>query len=343
MNLKEFSNLLGLSPTTVSRALSGYPEVSEKTRLKVNEAARIHGYQPNLRARALALGRSYSIGHVLSSSNGSELVNPIFGDFISGAAEAGAARGYSINLTIAEQSSEESVFRKLKAQGSVAGIILQSPKVHDQRIELLKELGLKFVVHGRSSGVSIPYSWVDVNNHRAFEQATTFLAHMGHRRIGLINGRQDFDFAHRRLNGYLQALHAAGIEPHSDLQTSGDMTEANGYAAAKAMLGLECPATAFLAASVMSAIGARRAIHDSGMELPGDVSLIAYDDDLSYLSNRQSPPIFTAVRSSVREAGERAVTLLMSQIEGQKVRNDQLLLETELIVGMSTGPRKSVR
>ena len=249
MNLKEFSNFLGLSPTTVSRALSGYPEVSEKTRRKVNEAARIHGYQPNLRARALALGRSYSIGHVLSSSNGNELVNPIFGVFISGAAEAGAARGYSINLTIAGQSSEESVFRKLKAQGSVAGIILQSPRVHDERIELLKELGLKFVVHGRSSGVSIPYSWVDVNNHRAFEHATTFLAHMGHRRIGLINGRQDFDFAHRRLNGYLQALHAAGIEPHSELQSSGDMTEANGYAAAKAMLELENPATAFLAAS----------------------------------------------------------------------------------------------
>ncbi len=159
--------------------------------------------------------------------------------------------------------------------------------------------------------------------------------------MGTINGRLGFDFAHRRQNGYLSALREAGIEPREDLQISGDMTEANGYAAAKAMLEMANPATAFLASSVMSAIGVRRALHDSGLELGRDVSLIAYDDDLSYFSNRETPPHFTAIRSSVKQAGEDVANILLRQLAGQSDGFESELLEAELIVGTSTGPRRA--
>ena len=85
MKLKELSELLNLSQTTVSRALNGYPEVSEATRRRVQAAAKAHGYRPNIRARSLATGRAMAIGHVIPVTAQHEMVNPVFTDFLAGA------------------------------------------------------------------------------------------------------------------------------------------------------------------------------------------------------------------------------------------------------------------
>lgn len=338
MNLKELSDRLGLSPTTVSRALGGYPEVNAATRQRVTEAAEKFNYQPNKRARALATGRSFNIGHVLSQSNKDQLVNPIFGDFIAGVTETSGALGYSLSLTVTESGSEEDVYRKLKSEGAVDGIVLQAPLMNDDRIAVLHKIGLPFVVHGRATHVTAPYAWVDVNNKRAFERATTFLLDLGHRRIGLVNGDEAMDFAYRRRIGYTDTLTARGIAVEPNYMRSGEMTEENGYAAVKDMLALPSPPTAFLMSSVISAIGARRAVQEAGLTLGREVSLIAYDDDLSYLSNRQDVPLFTAVRSSVREAGRVIAQLLVDQITAADAGYPNALLEAELVVGGSTGP-----
>ena len=95
MNLRELSEILGLSQTTVSRALNGYPEVAEETRRRVQEAAVAHNYHPNIRARSLAIGRSMTIGHVIPVSKKHEMVNPIFSDFVAGAGETYSAAGYA--------------------------------------------------------------------------------------------------------------------------------------------------------------------------------------------------------------------------------------------------------
>ena len=89
MNLKQLAESLGVSQTTVSRALNGYPEVSEKTRARIVAAAKAHNYSPSTRAKSLATGRAMAIGHVIPISNNSEIVNPIFADFIAGAGEYG--------------------------------------------------------------------------------------------------------------------------------------------------------------------------------------------------------------------------------------------------------------
>ena len=338
MNLKEFSTKLGLSPTTVSRALGGYPEVNESTRQRIAEAAIQYGYQPNQRARALALGRGYAIGHVLSRSNRNELVNPIFGDFIAGASEAAAEAGFDISLSVAEDDNQEAIYRKLKAGGVVAGVVLQSPQVNDPRIDMLRSIGLDFVVHGRASQVTSPYSWIDVNNLRAFRRAAKFLTDLGHRRIALINGDLRFDFAQRRQSGYLEALAQAEIPLDTTIVKSGEMNEANGYSAAKDLLSSTNPPTAFLASSVISAMGIRRAADELGLELGRDISLVTFDDELSYLSNPREDPFFTSVRSSVRLAGQEVAKMLIDKIQNPDRQPQHLLLEAELVVGASTGP-----
>lgn len=338
MNLKELATHLGLSQTTVSRALNGYPEVSELTRKRVTEAARRLNYSPNARAKGLATGRAMAIGHVIPISTQHEMVNPVFGDFISGASEAYLAAGYDMTLSMTGDEDEAENYRRLKAKGNVDGIIVHGPKMQDGRISFLTRLGLPFVVHGRASELDLPYSWVDVNNARAFRRATDFLLDLGHRRIGLLNGLEFMDFAHRRRQGYANALKARELAIDPSLMRSEEMTEPYGYRAASEMLALDAPPTAFLTSSLITAIGVRRAIHKAGKEMGRDISVITFDDDFSYLQNGRDVPIFTATRSSVREAGKIAAEMLLRHIADPGTAPETCLLDAQLIIGGSTGP-----
>ena len=338
MNLKELAQKLGLSPTTVSRALNGYPEVSESTRARVMAAAKRHNYRPNTRAIRLATGRAMAIGHVIPIASRHEIMNPVFADFIAGAGETYARNGYDLILSIVPDDDEDRIYRDLHARGAVDGIIVHGPRLNDPRLRLLDDIGFPYVVHGRATGTVTPYSWLDVNNRRAFRRATEFLLDFGHRRIGLINGLEFMDFAIRRRTGYLEALAARGIAADPDLMSSEEMTELRGYRAACAMLGHDRPPTAFLASSMIPGLGLRRAIEERGLRLGTDISVIIHDDALSYLPNGDDVPIFTATRSSVREAGRQAAEMLLDIIAHPACAPQQRLLEAELIIGQSTGP-----
>lgn len=338
MNLKELSENLGLSQTTVSRALNGYPEVSKATRERVEAAARTHNYSPSRRAKGLATGKALAIGHVIPVSNKHEMVNPIFGDFIAGAGETYAKNGYEMLLTIAADAAEDQVYRNLKSRRAVDGVVVHGPRLNDARIPLLQKLDLPFVVHGRSSGVNFDYSWLDVNNRSAFQKATTYLIELGHRRISLVNGLEDMDFAQRRRDGYMAALHAHDLPVDVSLMRSGEMTEVSGYQATCEMLSGPNPPTAIICSSLISALGVRRAIEESGLVMGKDVSVITHDDDLSYLQNGADVPIFTATRSSVRDAGRRLAAMLLDAIANPNSAVQSTLLEAELTIGGSTGP-----
>lgn len=342
MNLKQISEILGLSQTTVSRALNGYPEVNEDTRLRVEAAAAKHGYRPNARAKGLATGRSMVIGHVIPSSSRHEMVNPIFGDFVAGASKIYAENNYDMMFTNAPDTSIEASYRDLFARGAVDGVVIQGPKVDEPRIEALARMGVPFVVHGRSTNATDLYDWVDVNNQRSFQRATQFLIDLGHRRIALMNGLEDMDFAQRRRKGYLGALAEAGITPDPNLMRSAEMTEIYGHKETLDLLSLDYPPTAILVSSIISAIGVRRALEDSNLKLGRDISVIAHDDALSYMQNGQDVPIFTATRSSVRHAGEIAARMLIARINTPDAPPQTQLLEAELVLGRSTGPAPRV-
>ncbi len=339
MNLRQLAAHPGLSPTTVSRALNGYPEVGAATRARVAEAAHRHHYRPNTRAKGLATGRAMAIGHVIPTRSRHEIVNPIFADFISGAGERYAAAGYDLLLSVVPDADEARAYRDLKARGTVDGLIVHAPRAEDARIALLHEIGLPFVVHGRSTGAALPYSRVDVNNLRAFRRATEFLIDLGHRRIALVNGLEAMDFALRRRQGYLQALETRGIAADPALMTSGEMTETNGYRAGRAMLAAPDPPTAAVVSSIIMAIGLRRAAEERGLKLGRDVSVVTHDDDLSYLRNGEDDvPMFTATRSSVREAGRIAAEMLLERIRSPGQAPATRLLRAGLVLGQSTGP-----
>lgn len=338
MNLRDLSHILGLSQTTVSRALNGYPEVSEATRQRVQDAARRHNYHPNTRAKGLATGRAMAIAHVIPVCSKHEMVNPVFADFIAGAGERYACSGYDMMLSLARDENEAGLYRNLSARRSVDGIIVHAPRLNDPRMTLLRETGLPFVVHGRFPGADFPYNWLDMNNHRAFEHATTFLLDLGHRRIALINGLESMDFAARRRAGFLAALGAHGQTAEPAHMWSDEMTEFYGYDATHAMMRASTPPTAILTSSLIIAMGVRRACGELGLTLGRDLSLITHDDDLSYFRNGADAPEFTVLHSPVREHGRLCADMLLRVIDDPTCAPLHTLLDAELRIGRSTGP-----
>lgn len=336
MNLKEFSEALGLSPTTISRALNGYPEVNDNTRKKVLEAATRLGYTPNKVAQRLATGRAKAIGHVLPLSE-HDMFNPLFADVIAGAGETYSRTGYNMLLSVVEHDKEIEAYRDLAVSRSVDGFILHSPRMDDPRIEMLNNLGLPYMVHGRT-GNSTGYSWLDFNNQRAFEQATDLLIDLGHKSIALLNGHESMSFAQRRRKGYETALNTAGLPQSSDLIFGSDMTEPYGYESTMELLARPAPPTAILVSSLISAIGVSRAISEMGLKMGKDVSVVTHDDAMTFLPNGADRPVFTSTKSSIREAGKFCAQVLIDLIEGRISGNQSVLWEAEIVEGTSTGP-----
>ena len=336
MKLKELADSLGLSPTTVSRALNGYPEVGQATRARVLAAAEAADYTPSARARNLATGQSMTIGHVIPLIGRSEMVNPIFADFLAGAGEAYAARGYDMLLSVVADGDTAATYRRMVRRGVVDAIMVQGPEADDPRIAALQDLGIPFVVHGRA-GTADGYSWLEIENTRAFDRATAHLLDLGHRRIALINGQARYDFARRRRAGYEAALTARGVAVVPELIFSDVMTERYGHDAAAALLDGARPPTAMLVSSILPAIGVRRAAEARGLTLGRDLSVICHDDVLSYLSNTAPGPVFTATRSSIRDAGRRAAEMLIARIAAPDAPPLTELWEVDLVLGDTTG------
>lgn len=341
MNLRELSESLGLSQTTVSRALNGYPEVREATRLRVRAAADAANYAPNTGARRLATGRAMTIGHVMPLSDREELVNPIFADFLAGAGEVYAREGYDLLLSMVSAEGAEAAYRQMAANASVDAVMVQGPTLNDPRIALLQELKLPFLVHGRSQNAE-SYSWLDVANVRAFHRATDLLLDLGHRKICLLNGQETMDFAHRRRRGFEEAMHARGVPTNPAWMRSEAMTEQYGYRAACELLDADDAPTAFVVSSIIPAIGVRRAAGERGLRTGRDISIICHDDALSYLDNdglhAPEGPAFTATRSSIRSAGQRCAEILLRLIDDPTQPPIQELWEIDLTLGRSTGP-----
>jgi len=338
MNLKQLAEHLQLSQTTVSRALNGYPEVSERTRQRVTEAAtRLH-YAPSQHARRLARGVSNTIGHFIPTSQ-QALIGPHFADLMAGASEAAASRGYELLLSMVSDDRETNFYRELAQSRRVDGVVVHGPLVDDPRIRMLRDLKVPFLVHGRSQNTDVNYAWMDVNNLRAVRRATEFLLDLGHTDIALLNGREDLNYAARRRLGYEQALIDSGLAIQTRRCFADELTEAYGYNAGRQLLEDDNPPTAIVCSGILPAYGVLRAIQSLGLTLARDVSVVTYDDQLSYVENTGDVPLFTSMRSSIRDAGARLINLLINHIEQPEEPMPQELWEVELVVGLSTGRR----
>ena len=227
MNLKQLAAHLHLSQTTVSRALNGFPEVSEDTRSRVLAAARRYGYRPNPSARRLATGKAGAIGFVMSTGQAVQH-DPVFMEFLSGISEFADESGFDIVLSPAAAAAEAATYRRLAVNGQVDGVFVSSPVARDNRIELLLSLHVPFIIHGRSEDISGDYPFLDIDNEDAFFKACQLLVQLGHRSVAFLNGPAGMTFAKHRARGVERALGDAGLGLDPTLCVHGPMTEERG-------------------------------------------------------------------------------------------------------------------
>ena len=225
----------------------------------------------------------------------------------------------------------------------IAGVSMVSsstaPRLDEPRIDLLREIGLPFVVHGRARSED-GYDWLDVNNEQAMAQATRRLIDLGHTRIALVNGMENMGFAHRRRRGYETALTQSGLAPAEPCMVAGELTEPFGYKTLRALLALPQPPTAVLFSSILPAMGALRLLGERGLKAGRDLSIMTYDDQLSCLVDEhgQDAIALTAMRSSIREAGKRIAQMLIERIAEPDARPKRERWEATYHAGRTIGP-----
>jgi DNA-binding LacI/PurR family transcriptional regulator len=321
--LAEVAKKVGMSEATVSRVLNGKPGVSEATREAVLTALDVLGYE---RPTQLRGDRARLVGLVLP-----ELQNPIFPAFAEVVGGALAQQGFTSVLctrTLGGVSEAEYVALLLQQQVSgvvfAGGLFAQADASHEH-YELLLERRLPTVlVNAAVEHLAFPQ--VSCDDVAAAEMALGHLRSLGHERIGMVLGPPDHVPSQRKLA-------AARLEEEFVEHTMFSLE--GGHAAASRLI--RRGVTGIICASDLMALGAIRAARRAGLSVPGDISVIGYDD--SALMNCTDPPL-TTLRQPIDAMGRAVVDLLAAQIDKALVPADELLFEPELVVRASTGPVK---
>lgn len=335
MSLKSIAHELGISVSTVSRALNGFPEVAPGTREAVLAAAeRVH-YRPHAGARGLALGRSNSVGMVLPA-HGERLWDGSLPEVISAMAEALAEGGVELLLFTPWGDGELAAYERASGAGRVDAFVVVRPRVRDARLGWLRERQVNFVTLGRSESLHAPYAWMDVDHESAGARAAQRLLARGHRRFGYLGAPAECDFASRCFQGLCGALQEGGGElpPAAVLRSAQDA--ASGHAAMERLLDLNERPTAVVVDNGVAGAGAAQAMAEAGLRRGEGLSLIvcgrvapefAHADEITALR----PP--EPVRS-----GRQLAALTLSLLKGESAERLHVLQEPWLHAGRSDGP-----
>ncbi|WP_255950906.1 LacI family DNA-binding transcriptional regulator [Streptomyces odontomachi] len=330
--LADIAAQAGVSEATVSRVLNGKPGVAATTRQSVLAALDVLGYERPVRLRHRSAGL---VGLITP-----ELENPIFPAIAQVIAQGLTRQGYTpVLATQTPGGSTEDELTEMLVDRGVAGIIFVSGLHADttadtQRYDQLRAQGVPFVlVDGFSSSVKAPF--ISPDDRAATQLAVTHLVSLGHTRIGLALGPRRFVPVQRKIEGFVRAMQdQLGLEAediHDRLVEHSLYTLEGGQAAASALMDRDC--TAIVCASDMMALGAIRAARQRGFEVPGDISVVGFDD--SPLIAFTDPPL-TTVRKPVPAMGQAAVRTLLEEIGGTPAPHSEFVFMPELVVRGST-------
>jgi len=268
MSIVHLAQDLGLSVSTVSRALNGYTDVAESTRLRVMERAQALGYKPHPGARRLKSGKSGAIGVVLpTSQEGGQFIDSMYSSLLGGTSSVLEPAGYSLMATtsaISTPEQERGVYENFIRSGWFDAFVIVRTRLVDQRVGLMFEHEKPFVTYGRCAD-STGHAWVDTDNEMAFFMAAQRQIAFGHQRIALLNGPAEYTFAQLRQQGYLNALKQANLKVDERLIVQGHLSETGGFSMAQHLLALEDRPTALLCATDAMAIGAMAACRAIGL------------------------------------------------------------------------------
>jgi LacI family transcriptional regulator len=332
MNLKRLADQLGMSKTTVSRALNGYPEVSPVTRERVMKAALEAGYQANPMARSLAVGRSNVLG-IIYPLLASDLGDAMFLEVVGGMAEALETRKQNLIIAPVSPANEMPSYEQMVRGKRVDGLVVSRTLVQDPRIAYLAEAGFPFVAHGRTQ-IDVPYAWFDYDNEAGIRMAVQRLLSLGHQRIAMVSAPLQMNFAAQRRASLLATLAAAGLSCNPRYLAEGSIDRRSGYTAMQQLLTCSPRPTAVIVDNHLAGVGAVRALLDAGVRIGEDISLIVWGSMADALSDID---VTTIDQPGARAAGAKMASMLQALIEGAPAASLQELWQPALLPGSTVG------
>lgn len=330
LNLEDIAKKSGVSRSTVSRVVNDHPNVSQKVRDRVLEVIRQTGYQPHAAARALVSNKSMTCGLILPRTVDSFFADPYFPSLIQSIAQSCGDNDYTLSLFLSGgEVDEDRIFQRVTRRGFLDGVFVQSGNLGEQLIAKIVDSKVPLVVLGRPFEME-GVNFVDVNNIEAVESAITYLAETGHKRIATVTGPLVTTVGLDRREGYLKGLQKSGLPIEDALIYEGDFMEQSGYEG-----GLELirhAPDAIFAASDRIALGVIRALNEQGLSVPGDVSVVGFDD---YPVQPPDAPYLTSIRQPLLDFGKKAMEILIAAIENNGEVHQEYL-PTKFIVRRST-------
>ena len=334
VTIKDVAAAAGVSIATVSNVVHGKSNLyAEPTERRVRAAMESLGYRPNLVARSLARQRTGTIGAIIEHLHGASLTNPYMGAVLDGVLGGAIDLNYHVKIIVlAHQSRSETV--ALIEDGTVDGVVLLAPRADGALLEWAVDSNLPSVVLG-SVPPTAPLAAVDVDDSQGVYDAVRRLIAMGHTSIGHIAGPNWQWSARRRANAYRMALEDAGLCSLPHWIVEGDYKTEGGSSAIRAIMAGPCRPTAVMCGNDDMAIGAMDALHLDDVAVPGEVSIVGFDDGPA---GRWSRPTLTTVRQPMRDIGYTAAEVLVDQIRTSVRRQVVTLLPASWVERDSTGP-----
>jgi len=332
LTLEQVAKLAGVSRSTVSRVINEHSSVRPQVRERVWKIIHDKNYQPHQAARTLVTRRTNVIGLIIPEVVNRLFTDPFFPQLTQGIAEVCNQEGYYLMLTLMTANTDrDTLYHRILHSSQLDGVIVASAPLNDPIVPRLQESCQPFVLVGHHPNHP-EVAWVDVDNVTGAKSVTEHLLSLGHRRIASITGPLGNIAGQDRLEGYRQALAQAKIPYDEALVAEGDCTEESGFFAMGRLLWEE--PTAVFAASDVMAVGAMKALAQTGRHVPGDTSVAGYDDDP--IATLVNPPL-TTVQQSVVDLGKGAAEMLIRILEHPDAPVRPQLLSTHLVVRGSTG------
>lgn len=330
MSIKKLAEHLGLSKSTVSRALNGYSDVNSGTRDKVLKAAQEMGYKANPTAKRLASGKSHNIGIILPA-NSRTFVSQAFSKVLAGASEFLARHDYQLIVTtFSEWQDEQQVYLDFITSGLVDGVFIVRTRSDDQRISILNKHQFPYVCFGFEQGFSRD-SFVDVDNKQAFYALTKRQIELGHSHIAFLDAPIELTLSLARKKGYLQAMNEAKLNIDERWLLNGELNEGDAMKMTKEVMSLAKRPTSILCADDTMALGTIAACEELGY-LPGvDIAIAGYGD---YEHSRYTKPSITTLKYDSYAVGEEMSKLVLNKLEN-KAFDIQNWFEAEIVARQS--------
>lgn len=330
--IKDIAERAGVSVATVSRALSGSSLVTDETRQRINALARELNYRPNVSARNLRTRRSMSVLLVVR-----DVGNPFYLEILKGVEATAREAGYAVLMGNTENDPDREVeYFNMLRDGHADGMILMTGKLPPPEPGESADLSHLPVVIALEMIEGSGFPHVQIDNVAAAEAAVDHLIALGHRRIAHIAGPLPEVMALHRRDGYRAAMKAAGLAIPEGYEVRGDYLLESGEACASDLFALPEPPTAIFAANDEMAYGAIHALRRLGRDVPGDVSVVGFDD--LYLSKAFYPPL-TTVSQPRADIGRTAMSQLLNVLsDGDVAPEPAIVLPTTLNIRGSTAP-----